>query len=259
MTANPKEQLSTEFGRSISRAGSAGPRAGKDSWYYIARQRVRYANLSVISNGICARLDDSWADRKLRISKAKMAEPWNVEDVLISERGIEVSQYAQDYIRSDNNGPRQSKEDEHSWTTTFEREQLGDIKITEKVELVKNSQKPVIELLIEYKGLPEGKNTTRYGHGTEPKTPEQRGDINMDRMEEKAEKGEAEEKETEGEEAEGEEEGSEEGEVIGSEEEEDHRPEDFPLARFFHENVYHQSVIIRIAFPRRETTKRPSA
>ena len=128
-----------------------------------------------------------------------MVEPWNVQDVLILSDKIEVPQYEQEYGEKKGDFERKVQNTEYSWIMSFKRELWSDVIITEKVHPLKREHlKPIIELLIEYRGLPDGKNTTKYAPETEVKVPEQRQDVDVGDMEQAGEKGKGKEKEVEG-------------------------------------------------------------
>ena len=93
------------------------------------------------------------------------AEPWNVENVKISGKGIEVFQYARPYDHSDTQkGPKVLVADEFAWSVLFKTRSMKDICVREVSEVANDKHKrpsTFIELCFNYEGLPESKDSTQ--------------------------------------------------------------------------------------------------
>jgi hypothetical protein len=256
-------------------AGKSESGGNRDQWFGLTKQRVRYGNLSIIRNGVYERPEDSWIRPRWQERKAKMTEPWNVEDLVISNTGFQVYQYGNNYDREDQTrGGRDITINKYSYRVLFKREHWKDFHIK---EIADHGAIRFIELAFKYGGLPEGTNTTKYLLSKDAEVSEQRADFEVGETEdtkshEVGNKGEEQNKEEEGEileskGGEGEVEERKEGERESEEGEEREdatgvdtldeeeapltpKPEDFPLAKLFHDTTDKSTLEIRHAFPR---------
>ena len=72
------------------------------------------------------------------------AEPWNVEDVTITGKGIEVVQYAECYSRDDTQvGSRVLDKDEIAWSMLFGSGSMKDICVREMSTANRQGQIPI--------------------------------------------------------------------------------------------------------------------
>ena len=98
---------------------------------------------------------------------ASQAEPWNVEGVAITGKGIEVHQYAGNYDRNDSQvGPRVLDQDEIAWSVLFRQSFMKNIRVREMSKVsgakAKNpSPSTFIEIRFKYEGVPESKDATQ--------------------------------------------------------------------------------------------------
>ena len=93
------------------------------------------------------------------------AEPWNVEGVTITGKGIEVLQYAGYYNHNDMQvGPRVLAKDEIAWSVLFRQGSMKDIRLREMSKLPTTKAKTpstFIEIIFKYEGVPESKDATQ--------------------------------------------------------------------------------------------------
>lgn len=93
------------------------------------------------------------------------AEPWNVEDVIITGKGIEIFQYAEAYSRDDTSvGPKVLEQDYIAWSVLFKQGSMNDICVREMSKLpVDTAKSPstFIEVCFKYEGLPDSKDATQ--------------------------------------------------------------------------------------------------
>lgn len=194
---------------------------------------------------------------------------------MISSTRTQVYQYGNNYDCDDQTrGGRDTTINEYSLRVLCEREHWKDSHIK---EIADHGAIRFIELAFKYDGLPEGTNTTKYVLSKDAEVSEQRADFEMGETEdtkshEVGNKWEEQNKEEEGEileskggegEVEERKEGERESEEGGGREdttgvdtldEEEAplapKPEDFPLAKLFHDTTDKSALEIRLAFPR---------
>ena len=143
---------------------------GKKEWFYRDNQRIQFANLSVSESAESGwiRIADSNTSEILAEKKMKHLEPWNVEQVNITSKGIVVCQYPEVYSRNDQKpGKYIPDEVEYRWMTTFESSHMKNLSVREfhgEQEKIRGGMIPrtLIELIFDYEGSPQGEDATLH-------------------------------------------------------------------------------------------------
>ncbi|KAL8846053.1 MAG: hypothetical protein Q9221_008827 [Calogaya cf. arnoldii] len=139
----------------------------RSSHYASTNCHVRLAKLSVKKGDGWETLEDAYHDPVQAQTKAKMPEPWNVENVVITGTGIKVTQYGFNAMRANSLQP--PSQAEYSWTAHFEQAKWSNFRMLEVSEdLGKDKQgKSIrqgafIHLIFTYPGRPSGKDSSRF-------------------------------------------------------------------------------------------------
>lgn len=92
-------------------------------------------------------------------------ESWNVENVEITGKGIEVFQYAEPYKHDDTSVGRKILDKDHiAWSVLFKQGSMKDIYVREMRKRPINaarSPSAFIEVYFKYEGLPDSKDGTQ--------------------------------------------------------------------------------------------------
>ena len=141
---------------------------GKKEWFSRENQRIQFANLSVSAESGWIRIGDSNTSEELAFDKKKQVEPWNVEQVNISAKGIVVCQYPKVYRRNDRKpGKYIPSKIEYKWMTTFESSHMKNPSVREyhgeqERDAGGMKARTLIELIFDYEGSPQGEDATLH-------------------------------------------------------------------------------------------------